>query len=113
MFRLRTILTEQLFLEVVQLFLLQSTPGFGFQPLILAGAPCFVSGGGTITSIEIGNPGSGYRVGVQTVQVGIITTNVGFSTLINIGTATVENGEIVYAITTSFFGSNLIRIIHH
>ena len=83
-----------------------STPGFGFQPLISAGASCFVSGGGTITSIEIGNPGSGYRVGVQTVQVGIITTNVGFSTLINIGTATVENGEIV-AITTSFFGSNL------
>ena len=83
-----------------------STPGFGFQPLISAGASCFVSGGGTITSIEIGNPGSGYRVGAQTVQVGIITTNVGFSTVINIGTATVQNGEVV-AITTSFFGSNL------
>ena len=83
-----------------------STPGFGFQPLISAGASCFVSGGGTITSIEIGNPGSGYRVGVQTVQVGIITTNVGFSTVVNIGTATVQDGEIV-AITTSFFGSNL------
>ena len=83
-----------------------STPGFGFQPLISAGASCFVSGGGTITSIEIGNPGSGYRVGVQTVQVGIITTNVGFATVVNIGTATVQNGEVV-AITTSFFGSNL------
>ena len=83
-----------------------STPGFGFQPLISAGASCFVSSAGTITSVVIGNPGSGYRVGVQTVQVGIITTNIGFSTVVNIGTATVQNGEVV-AINTSFFGSNL------
>ena len=83
-----------------------STPGFGLQPLISAGASCFVSSAGTITSVAIGNPGSGYRVGVQTVQVGIITTNIGFSTVVNIGTATVQNGEVV-AINTSFFGSDL------
>lgn len=83
-----------------------STPGLGYQPLISAGASCFVSGGGTITSVEIGNPGSGYRVGVQTVNVGYAVSSTGITTVVNIGTATVQNGQVV-AITTSYFGANL------
>ena len=83
-----------------------STPGLGYQPLISAGASCFVSAAGTITSISIGNSGSGYRVGVQTVNVGYAVSSVGLTTVVNIGTATVENGHVV-AITTSYIGANL------
>jgi hypothetical protein len=38
-----------------------STEGFGYQPLISAGATAIVSTSGTITSISVGNTGSGYR----------------------------------------------------
>ena len=48
-----------------------STEGFGYQPLVAAGATAVVSSGGTIASISIGNSGSGYRSGIQTVNVGI------------------------------------------
>jgi hypothetical protein len=83
-----------------------STPGLGFQPLISAGASCFVSAGGTITSISIGNSGSGYRTGVGTINVGYAVSSTGITTVVNIGTATVQNGHVV-AITTNYFGANL------
>jgi len=83
-----------------------STPGLGYQPLIGAGASVFVSIAGTINSVAIGNSGSGYRVGVQTVNVGYAVSTVGVATVVNIGTATVENGHVV-AITTSYIGANL------
>lgn len=83
-----------------------SSKGFGYQPLIAAGATCTVSAAGTILSVAIGNSGSGYRVGVQTVNVGYAVSSVGLSTVVNIGTATVQNGSIV-AITTSYEGVNL------
>jgi len=38
-----------------------STEGFGYQPLVSAGATAVVSLAGTVTSISIGNSGSGYR----------------------------------------------------
>jgi len=38
-----------------------STQGFGYQPLISAGGTSIVSFGGTISSISVGNTGSGYR----------------------------------------------------
>ena len=53
-----------------------STGGLGYQPLVAAGGTAIISAAGTITSISIGNSGSGYRVGVQT------TVNVGLQTLI-------------------------------
>jgi len=83
-----------------------STPGLGYQPLIGAGASVFVSIAGTINSVAIGNSGSGYRVGVQTVNVGYAVSTVGITTVVHIGTATVENGHVV-AITTSYIGANL------
>jgi hypothetical protein len=42
-----------------------STEGFGYQPLVSAGGTAIVSGLGTISSISIGNSGSGYRSGFQ------------------------------------------------
>ena len=41
--------------------------GLGFQPLISAGGTATVSAAGTISAISIGNSGSGYRAGIQTV----------------------------------------------
>jgi len=72
-----------------------STPGLGYQPLIGAGASIFVNSGGTINSISLGNTGSGYRTGIQTnVGVGIITSSVGITTVIGIGTANIIDGHV-------------------
>ena len=62
-----------------------STNGLGYQPLVAAGGTAVVSAAGTISSISIGNTGSGYRSGVQTVSVGV-ATNSG-AKLVKIGTA--------------------------
>ena len=70
-----------------------STEGFGYQPLVSAGGTAIVSIGGTIESISIGNSGSGYRPGIQTVNVGVRTSNSDFSEII--GTANVVSGHIV------------------
>jgi hypothetical protein len=40
---------------------LGSTQGFGYQPLVSAGGTAVVSVAGTISSVSIGNTGSGYR----------------------------------------------------
>ena len=81
-----------------------STRGFGYQPLISAGATAIVSGFGTISSIAIGNSGSGYRSGIQTfynqdyvevtVNVGIRSTDLDTAEVLSIGTATVSNGNL-------------------
>ena len=72
-----------------------STTGFGYQPLIGAGGTANVSGLGTITSVSIGNSGSGYRVGVQTVNVSVATSSLD-SGIFSIGTAVINNtGNIV------------------
>jgi hypothetical protein len=73
-----------------------STQGFGYQPLVSAGGTAIVSSAGTIQSISIGNSGSGYRSGVQTiVNVGVKTENLETSKIEFIGTATVNNGTII------------------
>ena len=49
-----------------------SQEGLGYQPLVAAGGTAVVSAAGTITSVSIGNSGSGYRSGIQTnVSVGV------------------------------------------
>jgi hypothetical protein len=84
-----------------------STQGFGYQPTVSAGASVFVSVAGTITSISIGNSGSGYRSAVQPiVNVGIVTSTVGLGTVEFIGTAAVQNGHIV-SIALTNYSSNL------
>ena len=83
-----------------------STEGFNYQPLVAAGGTAIISAGGTITSVSIGNSGSGYRAftpGVSTSgtylipfvpQVFAISTTSSLSR-ISIGTAVIENGNIV------------------
>ena len=78
-----------------------SIGGLGYQPLVSAGGTAIVSGLGTISSISIGNSGSGYRVGVQTVRVGVGTSSTGISNIKFIGTATVSNGNIVSIAVTN------------
>ena len=78
-----------------------STKGFGYQPLVAAGGTALVSTSGTITSIAIGNTGSGYRVGVQTVNVGIQTYTTGVVVPMGIGTAQITNGHITGVAVTN------------
>ena len=72
-----------------------STTSFGYQPLIGAGATAVVDGNGTITSINITNPGSGYRPGIQTnIFVGVTTDYTLQREVEIVGTATASNGQI-------------------
>ena len=73
-----------------------SSEGMGYQPLISAGGTAVISGLGTIESISIGNSGSGYRIGIQTVFVGVGTSgSTGYPNIVSIGTAVVEDGYVV------------------
>lgn len=79
-----------------------STKGFGYQPLVSAGGTAVVSGLGTISSISIGNSGSGYRSGIQTlVNVGVITSSTGTPNIEFIGTAAISSGHIVSVAITN------------
>ena len=71
------------------------TQGFGLQPLVSAGGTANVSLAGTITSISVNNSGSGYRVGLQTVNVKVYSPTSGLSTFQNVGVASVLNGRVV------------------
>ena len=71
-----------------------STEGGGYQPLIGAGGTVTVSTAGTITSVSIGNSGSGYRSGLGTVFVGVQTSSIGTPNIQIIGTATVSGGNV-------------------
>ena len=78
-----------------------STGGLGYQPLVAAGGTAIVSSAGTITSISIGNTGSGYRAGIQTVNVGVYTSSTGRTGIEFIGTAAVSNGRVVSVAITN------------
>jgi len=78
-----------------------STAGFGFQPLVSAGGTAVVSIAGTIQSISIGNSGSGYRSGAQTVRVGVGTSSTRTPNIQFIGTAAVQNGRVVSIAVTN------------
>ena len=79
-----------------------STEGFGYQPLIGAGGTAVISGFGTVLSVSIGNSGSGYRSGIQTVSVGVGTSGAtGFPNIVPIGTATITGGHIVSIAVTN------------
>ena len=79
-----------------------STEGWGYQPLVAAGGTAIVGISGTITSISIGNTGSGYRSGIQTVNVSIQQESLTDIDMVEIGTATVANGHVTgVAVTNS------------
>ena len=69
-----------------------STSGFGYQPLVSAGGTSIVSAGGAIESISIGNSGSGYRSGIQIVNVGVKTSD--YDPPYIVGLASIDNGHI-------------------
>ena len=82
-----------------------STQGFGYQPLVAAGGTAIVSLAGTISSISIGNSGSGYRSGLQVVNVGIGTEDLYDENLTYIGIATISDGHVIgVAITNPGIG---------
>ena len=73
-----------------------SSEGMGYQPLVAAGGTAVISDTGTVSSVSIANSGSGYRIGIQTVYVGVGTSGAtGYPNIVSIGTAVVENGYIV------------------
>ena len=92
-----------------------STEGGGYQPLIGAGGTVTVSTAGTITSVSIGNSGSGYRSGIGTIFVGVQTSSLGTANITTIGEAIISNGSVTgVTITNSgvgFTGTNLPKVI--
>ena len=70
-----------------------SVEGSGYQPLVSAGGTATVSGG-AVTAVSIGNTGSGYRSGLQTVRVGVQTYSSGIPNIHYVGTATVSGGHV-------------------
>ena len=80
-----------------------SSEGYGYQPLVAAGGTANVNGFGTVTSISIGNSGSGYRSGIATLNgvvrelsynVGLRTSDIDTVNIVSIGTAIVSNGNV-------------------
>ena len=78
-----------------------SLNGYGIQPLVGAGATALMSSSGTVDTISIGNSGSGYRSGLQTVSVGIQTRSLVGTNINPIGIATVSDGHIIGVAITS------------
>jgi hypothetical protein len=73
-----------------------SSDSLGYQPLVSAGGTVIVSISGTISSVSIGNSGSGYRSGIQSpIRVGVITQYEQDNKITYIGIATVSKGNIV------------------
>jgi hypothetical protein len=82
-----------------------STAGLGYQPLVAAGGTAIISGFGTVSAISIGNSGSGYRSGLQTVRVGVQTEDLNDTNITYIGIASISDGRIVsIAITNPGIG---------
>lgn len=70
-----------------------STGGFNYQPLVSAAGTAIVSAGGTIESVAINFPGSGYRSGISTYYVTFDDGEGNGSGAL--GIAQVSNGEVV------------------
>ena len=87
----------------------------GYQPLVAAGGTATVSATGTITSVSIGNSGSGYRSGIQTnVSVGVQLPDIAGATVIPIGVASVSDGHVTsVAITTDrvFYAQEIYQML--
>ena len=79
-----------------------STYGNGYQPLVAAGGTAVVSTAGTVSSISIGNTGSGYRSGIQTtVNVSIQQEDLSGTNIVSIGTAAITAGHITGVAVTN------------
>ena len=83
------------------------TSSFGYQPLVAAGGTAIISAGGTVSSVSIGNSGSGYRVGLQT---NILVRAVTSSGVTTIGRANVSSG-LVTSVTITSGGSGFSQLL--
>ena len=73
-----------------------STTGFGYQPLVSAGGTAIIANTGIVTSVSIGNSGSGYRTGIQTtVNVSVKRQSLTGVDITGIGTAEISGGNII------------------
>jgi hypothetical protein len=88
-----------------------SSQGFGYQPLVSAGATITVSAAGTITNISIGNSGSGYRSGYQPTVNVFVRNSQRSAQLQTVGYASISNGYIT-SITLSNPGVGLTNYIN-
>ena len=75
-----------------------SSQGFGYQPLVTAGGSAGIASDGTIESISVGNTGSGYRSGIQTVNVSVYND---FNDIEVVGSANVLDGHVTDYIITN------------
>tara|TARA_R100001594_G_scaffold439_2_gene1654 strand:+ start:3602 stop:17350 length:13749 start_codon:yes stop_codon:yes gene_type:complete len=78
-----------------------SSEGLGYQPLVSAGGTAVVGTSGTVSSISVGYTGSGYRVGVQTVNISIQQESLTGTDIVAIGTATVKDGHVTGTAVTN------------
>jgi hypothetical protein len=79
-----------------------STRGLGYQPLLRAGGSAVVSAAGTIQSIVVENPGSGYRAGIQTsIKVGVQKQGLNSIDIEYVGLANVSEGRVTSVIITN------------
>ena len=78
-----------------------NTAGFAYQPLVSAGGTGIISGLGTISSVSIGNSGSGYRSGIQTTVNVSVALSEGYPPIQTLGTANISNGNIVSVAITN------------
>ena len=83
------------------------TTNFGYQPLVSAGGTAVVSSAGTVTSVSIGNSGSGYRVGLQT---NILVRARGSSGIVTIGKANVSAGLVTSVTIINGGGSGFSQL---
>ena len=82
-----------------------SSEGFGYQPLVSAGATIRFANPGIVTAVSIGNSGSGYRVNPGNYAgLGSTTSSIG-----GVGIATVVN--VAVAFTTLYRNSNYSKFI--
>ena len=72
---------------------------YGYQPLVSAGGTAIISGLGSISSISIGNSGSGYRIGIQ--------TNISVKVITNSGITTIGRANVTAGIVTSVTVTNV------
>ena len=90
-----------------------SSEGFGYQPLVAAGGTAIVSTAGTVSSISLGYTGSGYRSGIQTVNVSIQQESLTGTNIVAIGTAAISDGYITgVAVTNPYVFSKAKSIAH-
>ena len=91
-----------------------SSEGFGYQPLVSAGATVRFASSGIVTAVAIGNSGSGYRVTPGAVGFGSTASigGVGIATVVRVGVAlsTTGNPSIQYIGTAAVLNGGVVSI---